>query len=65
VGVCLAVREARKAVEPVAPHAASGFGVGFVEVDPDRQVERVVTDSQQVVMELLDPRLMGDGGIWE
>ena len=63
VGVGLAVRQAREAVETVAAHAAAGFGVGFVEVDPDRQMERLVAGPDEIVVELLDARLVGDGRV--
>jgi len=35
VRVGLSVCQTREAVEAVAANAAPGFGVGFVEVDPD------------------------------
>ena len=58
VGVGLAVGQAGEAVEPVAAHAAAGLGIRLVEVDADRQVERMVAGPLEVVGELLDPRLV-------
>ena len=63
VGVGLAVGRAGEAVESVATHTASGFRVGLVEVHRDRQVKRLVVRPDQVVVELLDTRLVGDGWI--
>jgi hypothetical protein len=62
VRVGLSVCQAGEAVEAVAANAAPGFGVGFVEVDPDGQVERPVPGPHQIVVQLLDPRLVRDGG---
>jgi hypothetical protein len=65
VRVGLAVGEAREAVEAIAAHAAPRLGVRLVEVDADREVERVVAGAHEVVVERLDARLMGDRGIRE
>src|SRR5215217_9788752 len=54
----LAVREAGEAVEAVAADAVASLGVALVEVDSDREVERLVTGPGEVVGELLDARLV-------
>ena len=65
VRVRLAVGEAREAVELGAPHAPPLLRVGLVEVDADRQVERLEPRALEVVVELLDPRLVRDGRVRE
>ena len=65
VRVGLAVGQAREAVEAVAAHAAPALGVALVHVDADRQVERAVAGALEVVVELLDARLVRDGGVRE
>ena len=60
VGVGLAVGQAGEAVEAVAAHAAARLGIGLVQVDADRQVERLVAGGDEVVVELLDARLVRD-----
>ena len=65
VCVGLSVCQAGEAVEAVAANAAPGFGVGFVEVEPDGKVERPMPGPHQVVVQLLDPRLVRDGGVGE
>ena len=56
--VGLAVGQAREAVEAVAAHAAPRLGIALVEVDADGQVERVVARPLEVVVQLLDARLV-------
>ena len=62
--VRLRVEQAREAVDPVAADAGAGPGgparLRLLEVDPDRQVERVEPELLQVVAQLLDPGLVGD-----
>ena len=65
VGVGLAVGRAGEAVVAVAPHAAAGVGIGLVEVDAERQMERLVAGSDEIVVELLDAGLVRDGGVRE
>ena len=65
VRVGLAVGQAREAVEAVAAHAAARLRVGLVEVDADRQVERLVAGRREVVVELLDARLVRDRRVRE
>ena len=65
VRVGLAVGQAREAVEAVAAHAAPALGIALVEVDADRQVERVMAGLDEVVVELLDARLVRDGRVGE
>ena len=65
VRVGLAVGQAREAVEAVAAHAAPALGVALVEVDADRQVERMMAGLDEVVVELLDARLVRDGRVGE
>jgi hypothetical protein len=50
VRVRLAVEQAGKAVEAVTANATAGLGVRFVEVDPDRQVERSVPRANELVV---------------
>ena len=66
VRVGLAVGQAGEAVEAVAAHAAPGLGVGLVEVDrrPGRW-NGWWPVAHEVVVQLLDPRLVGDGGVGE
>src|SRR4051794_20391192 len=61
----LAVRRAWEAVEAVAADTAARAGVRFVQVDPDREVKRLVARPHEVVVELLYTRLMRDGGVGE
>jgi hypothetical protein len=63
--VGLAVGEAGKAVEAVAAHAAPALRVGLVEIHADRQVERLVAGTREVVVELLDARLVRHGRVGE
>jgi hypothetical protein len=65
VCVGLAVGQAREAVEAVAAHAAPALGVGLVEVDADGQVERMMAGPDEVVVQLLDARLVRDGRVGE
>jgi hypothetical protein len=65
VGVGLAVGQAREAVEAVAAHAAALLGIGLVEVDADRQVERMMAGADEVVVHLLDARLVRDRRVRE
>jgi hypothetical protein len=65
VGVGLPVGQAGEPVEPVTADAPPGLGFRLVEINPDRQVERVVTCAREVVSELLDPRLVRHGGMRE
>jgi hypothetical protein len=65
VGVGPAVGEAGKPVEAVAAHAASRFRVRFVEVHADRQVERPVAGALEIVVQLLDTRLVRYGRVRE
>ena len=58
VRVGLAIGEAGEAVELRAAHTASGLGIGLVEVDAHRQVERMVPSGEEVLVELLDARLV-------
>ena len=58
VGVGLPVGEARKPVEAVTANAPARLGIGFVEVDPHRQMEGMVTGPREVVGQLLDSRLV-------
>src|ERR1700730_18375897 len=60
VRIRLPVGQAGKPVEAVAAHTPPGLWVRLVEVDPDRQVERMVAGAFEVVCELLDSRLVGD-----
>ena len=57
--------EAGEAVEAVAAHAAALLGIGLVEVDPDREVERLVARFDEIVVELLDARLVRDRRVGE
>ena len=65
MGIGLAVGEAREAVEAVAAHAPPRLGIGLVQVDADGQVERVQALVHQVIVQLLDARLVGYRGIGE
>jgi hypothetical protein len=65
VCVGLSIGQAGEAVEAVAANAAPGFGVGFVEVEPDGQVERPAPGPHQIVVQLLDPRLVRHGRVGE
>jgi hypothetical protein len=65
VGVGLAIGRAGEAIEAVATQTAAGIGAGLVEVNPDRDVKRLVARPDEVVVEQLDARLVGDGGIRE
>src|SRR3954447_10303078 len=65
VGVGLAVGRAGEAVVAAAPQAAAGLGIGLVEVDTEREMERLVAGSDEIVVELLDAGLVRDGGVWE
>ena len=65
----LPVHYAREAVQPVAPDAPApvcGVAVGvLVEQDTDGQVRRMQAELQEVVVQLLDPRLVLDGRVRE
>jgi hypothetical protein len=65
VRVGLAVGQAREAVEAIAAHAAPRLRIGLVHVDPHRKMERIEADALEVVVQLLDARLVGDGGVGE
>ena len=60
VRVGLTVHEAREAVEAATADTWTRLRVGLVEVDAKRQVERGVARARQVVVQLLDARLVGD-----
>ena len=62
VGVGLGVHQARVAVAPGAADAGAARPVGLVQHDPARGVERVVAALGQPIVDLLDPRLVGDRG---
>ena len=63
LGVRLRVDEAREAVAGRTADAGAERRVRLVEHDPARRVERVVAGGREVVGELLDPRLVRDGGM--
>jgi hypothetical protein len=65
VCVGLPVGEAGEAVEAVAAHAAAGLRIGLVHVDADREVERMEAGPLEVVVQLLDARLVRDRGVRE
>ncbi len=62
LGVGLGVHQARVAVAPGAADAGAGGPVRLVQHDPARRVERVVAALGQVIGNLLEPGLVGDGG---
>ena len=63
LGVGLRVDEAREAVAGGAANAGAERRVRLVEHDPARRVERPVAGGREVVGELLDPWLVGHGGM--
>ena len=63
--VALGVEQAGKAVAGIAPDALRFARVVFVEHDAERDVEGLVPERQQIVVELLNARLVGDGGMRE
>ena len=65
VRVGLAVGQAREAVEAVTAHAAPTLGIALVEIDADRQVKRVMAGLDEVVVQLLDARLVRNGRVRE
>ena len=65
VGVGLAVGEAGEAVELGAAHALALLGVLLVHVHSHRQVEGVVAAGHEIVVQLLDARLVRDGRVRE
>src|SRR2546428_10974491 len=63
VGVGLRIDEARVAIAGRAPDARALPPLAFVQHDPERHVERPVSEPRPVVMELLDPGLVAYGGV--
>src|SRR4051812_21105868 len=62
--VCLAVHEAREAVEMGATHAGALLRIRLVEVHSDGQVEWSVASAREIVVQLLDPWLVAHGRVW-
>jgi hypothetical protein len=60
VRIRLCLDEAGETVEPRTAHAGALQGILLVEIHPDRQVEGLVAGADEVVVELLDPRLVAD-----
>jgi hypothetical protein len=69
LGVGFAVHEAREPVDPVATDAGASRGrltvVVLVEQEADRKMGGMESQAEEVIVELLDPRLVSDGGIGE
>ena len=61
LGVALRVHQAREAVAGLAADAAALLRIRFVEHDPERHVERAQPVRRQVVVQLLDARLVLHG----
>src|SRR5438445_8874312 len=60
--VGLSAHQAGEAVAGIAANAAALVRVLLVEHDPDRYVEGLETRTREVVGQLLDARLVADGG---
>ncbi len=63
VGVGLGVHQARMPVAGRAPDAGALPPLALVQHDPERNVERPVSELRPVVVELLDPGLVAYGGV--
>src|ERR1700746_2923977 len=62
--VGLSAHQAGKAVAGIAANAAALVRVLLVEHDPDRYMKGLETRTCEVVGQLLNARLMADGGPW-